>query len=69
MIAAPPMSLAQIDARLDELFTKMGTTQQEVAAEHGSLGAFANALRISLKPVASNGNTGKEVQQAAKHFQ
>lgn len=43
-IDQPIMTLAQINARIDELLTKWGTSQNEVVSHYGNLGAFARAM-------------------------
>jgi hypothetical protein len=43
-IDQPTMTMAQIDARLDELLAEWGTSLSEVVAHYGSLGSFARAL-------------------------
>ena len=49
MIAAPARTMAQIDARLNALFSKIGTTREQVIADYGSLAAYARELREQAK--------------------
>jgi hypothetical protein len=52
LIATPAMTSVQIDARLDELFAKHGSTREQVVAEHGSPIKFARGLcqAIAFEP-------------------
>jgi hypothetical protein len=55
MIAAPARTMAQINARLDELLAKIGTTQEQVIAKYGSLEAYALEMREQDKRTAYGG--------------
>ncbi len=42
------LSIEELDARIDELLAKMGTSQDEVIAQHGGLQAFARHLKAGI---------------------
>ena len=47
-VPLPRITMAEIDARIDELLAKMGTTQDEVIALHGSLQGYGRHLRTDI---------------------
>jgi hypothetical protein len=45
----PVMTQAEIDARLDELFSKLGTSRGAVIAQYGGLGQVLRVLQVGQR--------------------